>query len=87
MNKLDAFKFATKIVVGAGTTTVTNSIIRNNVAPTNLFQQISVGVTALVIGSMASHATVDHACANIDKMAADWKSTKAQSTDETQTTV
>jgi hypothetical protein len=82
MNKLTAIKLAAKIIVGAGTTNVTNSIIRNNVAPTNLFQQISVGVTAVVIGSMASHATIDHATTKIDELAADWNKAKAESKEE-----
>lgn len=80
MTKLDAFKLATRIVVGAGTTTISNSIIRNNVAPANLFQQVSVGVASLVIGSMASEATRSHTDTQIDAIAELWTKTPSDDT-------
>lgn len=77
MNKLTAFKLVARIVVGAGTTTVTNSIIRNNVAPSNAIEQISVGIASLVIGSMASEATRSHTDTQIDAVVAAWNKTKS----------
>lgn len=68
MSKIQMLKIVTRILVGAGTTSVTNSIIRNNVEPTNLFQSISVGVAAVTIGSMASEATKEHASTQIDAL-------------------
>jgi len=76
MTKIEAFKFATRVVVGAGTTTISNSIIRNNVAPANLFQQVSVGVAAVVIGSMASEATKSHTDTQIDNIVEAWINAK-----------
>lgn len=73
MSKIEIFKLAARIVVGAGTATVSNSIIRNNVAPTNLFQQISVGVASVTIGSMASEATKAHTDVKIDDLVDAWK--------------
>lgn len=84
MNKLDVVKLAARLVVGAGTTTVTNSIIRNNVTPTNLIEQISVGVTSVVIGSMASNATREYTVAQIDSFAAVWND-RTKSTEPTPT--
>lgn len=72
MTKLEAFKLAARIVVGAGTTTISNSIIRNNVAPTNLLQQVSTGVASIVIGSMAAEATRSHADTQIDALVDAW---------------
>lgn len=69
MNKLAAFKLAARIVVGAGTTTISNSIIKNNVNPANVIEQISVGVASVVVGSMASEATKSHTDAKIDALA------------------
>lgn len=80
MNKLSAFKLVARIVVGAGTTTVSNSIIRNNVTPANAIEQISVGVASVVIGSMASEATRAHTDRQIDSLVDAWKkSTSSES--------
>jgi hypothetical protein len=83
MNKTKAFKFVTRIVVGVGTTTVSNSIIRNNVTPSNPVEAVSVAVASLVIGSMASEATKSHTDNKIDEFLASWQ--KAKSTDDTVT--
>jgi hypothetical protein len=69
MNKLATVKLVARFVVGSGTTTVTNSIIRNNVSPSNMIETISVGVASVVIGSMASEATRKHTDAQIDALA------------------
>lgn len=76
MTKLEAVKIVARIVVGAGTTTVTQSIIRNNVAPANLLQQVSVGVASVVIGSMAAEATKSHTDTKIDEIAEAFASIK-----------
>lgn len=74
MNVIKVVKFVTCAVVGTGTTTVTNGIIRNNVEPVGLIQNISVAVASLTIGSMAVEATRDHACNRIDQLAELWHS-------------
>lgn len=86
MNKLTALKLVARIVVGAGTTNVTNSIIRNNVEPANLIQSISVGVASVVIGSMASEATKSHTDAKIDAYAEAFRGLNSNK-DETPVTV
>lgn len=68
MNKVKIAKTVARIVVGTGTTTVSNSIIRNNVEPRNIAEQICVGVASVVIGSMASEATKSHTDARIDEL-------------------
>lgn len=77
MNKLAAFKLVARVVVGAGTTTISSSIIRNNVEPANLIQQISTGVASLVIGSMAAEATRAHTDTQIDKIVTAWNATRS----------
>lgn len=76
MNKITVLKFATRFVVGVGTTTISNSIIRNNVAPANLLQQVSVGLASVVIGSMAADATGAHTDAQIDHVVDAWNNAK-----------
>lgn len=78
MNKLATFKLVARIIVGAGTTTVSNSIIKNNVQPNNVIEQISVGVASVVIGSMASEATKSHTDAKIDSIVEAWNSSKSK---------
>lgn len=76
MNKIAIAKATARIVVGLGTTTVTNSIIRNNVSPSNMIEQISTAVASVVIGSMASEATKSHTDAKIDEFVDAVKSIK-----------
>lgn len=78
MNKLATFKLVARIIVGAGTTTVSNSIIKNNVQPNNVIEQISVGVASVVIGSMVSEATQSHTDAKIDSIVEAWNTSKSK---------
>lgn len=80
MTKIEIFKFAARLVVGVGTTTVSNSIIKNNVQPTTVIEQISVGVAGVVIGSMASEATKAHTDAKIDSLVEAWNKSKSKET-------
>lgn len=80
MNKLAAFKLAARIVVGAGTTTISNSIINNNVNPANSIEKISVAVASVVVGSMASEATKSHTDAKIDAVVDAWNGRKSETT-------
>ena len=80
MNKLNAFKAVTRIVVGAGTTTISNSIISNNVEPVNMIQKISVGVASVVIGSMASEAARTHTDTQIDAIVNAWNNASSAKT-------
>ncbi len=78
MDKLTAFKLAARLIVGIGTTTVTNSIIKNNVQPSNAIEQISTAVASVVIGSMASEATKSHTDAKIDATVEAWNSSRSK---------
>lgn len=80
MNKVAAVKLVARIVVGAGTTTISNSIIKNNVQPSNVVEQISTAVAAVVIGSMASEATKSHTDAKIDAVVDAWNNAKSKET-------
>ena len=75
MNKVKVAKRVANLLVGCGTATVTNSIIRNNVVPANTFQTVSVALTSLVIASMASGATCTHVNARIDEAVEQWNQT------------
>lgn len=85
MNKIAAFKLVTRLVVGAGTTTISNSIIRNNVTPSNTFETIGVALASVVIGSMASEATKSHTDTKIDEVVEAWNGLR--SSKKTETTV
>lgn len=84
MNKINAVKLIARVIVGAGTTTVTKSIIQNNVTPSNKIEAISVAVASVVIGSMASEATKSHTDARIDQVVERFAA-KTESTDATVT--
>lgn len=80
MNKLNTFKAVARVIVGAGTTTISNSIITNNVEPANLIQKISVGVASVVIGSMAAEAARSHTDTQIDAIVNAWKNASSAQT-------
>lgn len=73
MDKIHVTKLVARAIVGVGTTTVSNSIIRNNVETVNLFQKISVGAASFVIGSMAAQAARQHTDAQIDEFVETWQ--------------
>lgn len=81
MTKLEVVKFVARLVVGAGTTSVTGSIIKNNATPKNLLDQVCVTGAAVVIGSMASEATKAHTDRRIDEIAAAIADIKKKSDD------
>lgn len=76
MNKITAFKLVTRLVVGAGTTTISNSIIRNNVTPSNPLETVTVTAASFVIGSMVSAAAKNHTDTQIDGVVEAWNSFK-----------
>ena len=78
MNKIAAFKLVARIIVGAGTTSISNSIIKNNVAPSNMLETISTAVASVVIGSMASEAAKSHTDAKIDSLVDAWNNAKSK---------
>ncbi len=78
MNKIKIVKFVATVIVGSGTTTIANSIIKNNVAPANLLQQITVGGASVVIGSMAATATKAHTEAQIDALVTAFENMKTK---------
>lgn len=80
MNKIEALKFVARALIGAGTANVTNSIIRNNVEPANMLQTVSIVLTSMTIGSMASAATTSHADAMIDQLVELWEASPSTET-------
>jgi len=82
MNKLAVAKIAARLVVGAGTTTISNSIIRNNVEPKNLLESVTTGVASVVIGSMAADATKSYTDRQIDAVVDVFKRNKTVITED-----
>lgn len=67
MTKLEIAKKATSIIVGLGTSKVVRDIINNNTQPRNILDQITIGVTSVVSGSMVAVHTKEHADHMIDE--------------------
>lgn len=80
MNKIEAFKLAARVIVGAGTTVISKNIIQNNVRPANTLEAFTVGAASVVIGSMASEATRTHTDTQIDAIVAAWKNATSKET-------
>lgn len=81
MTKIEILKLATRFVVGAGTTTISKSIIDNNVASGGIYHRVTVAAASAVIGSMASEAVKSHTDAKIDHVVELWNKTKFHVTD------
>lgn len=75
MNKLDLAKSAVSIVVGAGTSKIVGSIIKNNVSPEKLTDKVTIAAATFVVGAMVADATSMYTNAKIDELAA-WCSKK-----------
>lgn len=73
MNKIEITKAIVNFAVGAGTTKIVNSIIKNNVQPENAYETATVFAGSVVLGSMVADASKKYTSAKIDEMAAWWK--------------
>ena len=80
MNKINAFKLAARVIVGAGTATISKSIIQNNVQPSNPWETITVAAASVVIGSMAMEAARTYTDAQIDIVVEAWKDATSKET-------
>lgn len=76
MQKTDAAKLIIRTIVGAGATSTSNAIIKNNVSmdDLNAFGKICVVSSSIVFGSMASKAAKEHTDTMIDEIADAFKS-------------
>lgn len=71
MTKLEITKFAVKFIVGSGTSTIVHAIIKNNVQPANITQQVTVVAASIALGAMVADVTTQYTYAQIDAIA-DW---------------
>lgn len=65
-NAIHFTKLAASAIVGAGTTTIVGSIIKNNTNPETTSQKVQVTSAAVVIGMMAADKTKEYTNAKID---------------------
>ena len=77
MNKIEIAKKATSLIVGFGTSKVVSDIIRANAQPRHIFDQISIGMTSVVAGSMIAAQTQEHSGQMIDEAVAAFRNFKA----------
>jgi len=73
MNKLELAKTAISFVVGAGTSKIVTTIIKNNVQPENVTEQVTTVVGSVVLGSMVADASKKYIDTKIDEIATWWK--------------
>ena len=78
MKALEITKFAASAVVGAGTSKIVHSIIKNNTHAKTLLDTISLVAASYVIGSMAADATKKYLDEKIDAAVAWYHSVKEQ---------
>lgn len=80
MFNLDALKSVVSLVVGVGTSKIVHTIIRNNVDPENVIDEVTVYAGSAVIGMMAADATKKYTDDKIDAAAAWVKEVKQDMT-------
>lgn len=83
MNKIEAAKFVTNLIVGAGVTKITSDIIKNNVQPENIKDQVTVFAGSFVLGSMAVKASKDYTSSQIDAIVEFFRKLKNRNQEET----
>lgn len=57
MDKIKVSKFVVGVVVAAGVTRIVNGIVRNNTAPTNLWQKFTILAGGFMIGGIVAGAS------------------------------
>lgn len=72
MTKTFIAKKIVSSIIGIGTTTIVNAIIRNNVQPETVTQKVTVTSASVAIGWMASDATSDWTESKIDEAIIWW---------------
>lgn len=73
MNKIDLTKTIVSTVVGAGSSKIVHTIIRNNVDPQTAVDSVTVAAGSLVLGSMVADATKKYTDDKIDALVSWWK--------------
>lgn len=71
MTKFDVAKKALSFTVGFGTSAIVGSVIKNNAAPSNTADAVSMPVAGFVIALMVSNATQKYTDAKMDELR-DW---------------
>lgn len=69
MTRLEIAKSAAKFIVGSGTATIVHAIIKNNVQPANLTQQVTVTAGSIALGAMVADLASRYTGAQIDSLA------------------
>lgn len=80
MNKIDLTKTIVSTIVGAGSSKIVHTIIRNNVDPQTAVDTVTVAAGSLVLGSMVSDATKKYTDAKIDAAIVWWKTNITEKT-------
>lgn len=73
MTKIQIAKQIVGFVVGAGTATISRTIIKNNVDPEKSTNKVTVNAASVVIGAMATDATRKYTDAKIDEIVNWWE--------------
>lgn len=73
MREIELAKNITSAIVGIGTSKIVHTVIKNNVAPENALDTVTVTAGAVVLGSMAADASKKHTDAKIEELVSWWK--------------
>lgn len=70
MTKLEITKTVAKTIVGIGASKIAHSIIKNNVSPDGITDQVTIGAGSFVVGMIVSDVTAKYTETKIDEIAA-----------------
>lgn len=73
MTKLELTKAVVGLAVGSGASKIIHSIIKNNVQPSGVIDQITLVAGSIVLGSIAADASKKHSDIKIEEIADWWK--------------
>jgi hypothetical protein len=85
MKKLEPIKvvkFATNLVVGAGTTKIVHAIISNNVQPENIIDKVVIYAGTAALTGLTVQRSKEYTGAKIDEYVGEWNDRKAKATEE-----
>jgi len=78
-------KKITSLIVGAGTTSIVSSIVKNNTDPENVAQKVNIAAASTVLGFMAADATKSYTDDKIDALVIWWKENISEKDQQDQT--
>lgn len=83
MDSIVIAKKVTSLVVGVGVTKIVRAIIKNNVTPENVIDQVTITAAAMVLGGIVANVSQKYTDSKIDELVKFWNENLRPKKEET----